>query len=158
MTKDRQRDFARRITQSNKTELVVITYDIILEETASAASALAAGRTEQFRADLKSAQHFLGELMSSLDYSYGISKQLLSLYEYVQRLFVRCDMRTSTDGLESAEQVLRGLRGAFAQIAPQDNSGTVMENAQSVYAGLTYGRGSLNELNMTEGTNRGFLA
>jgi flagellar protein FliS len=32
----------------------------------------------------------------------------------------------------------------------------VMDNSQSVYAGLTYGRGSLNE-NLVGNANRGFL-
>ena len=42
MDKNRQKDFARRISQANRTELVVVTYDIILEEIANAKKALAA--------------------------------------------------------------------------------------------------------------------
>ena len=158
MDKSRQKDFARRIAQANKTELVVITYDIILEETDNAKAALAAGNTEEARAALKSAQKFLGELMSVLDYRYALSKRLLNLYEYVQRMLVSSDIAGEDRGLDGAKNVIAGLRRAFAEIAPGDESGAVMENSQNVYAGLTYGRGSLNEMNLSDGSNRGFLA
>ena len=158
MDKSKQRDFARRVSQANRTELVVITYDIILEELSEAGECLAAGDTEGYRKALKKAQRFLGEIMSALDFRYAPSRQLMSLYEYVQRILVASDVSGCDKGLESAERVLTGLRGSFEQIAAQDASGAVMENTQSVYAGLTYGRGSLNEMNLADGANRGFLA
>ena len=79
MDRNRQKDFARRISQANKTELVVITYDIIIEEIDCGVKALAQGSREEGRAALKSAQKFLGELMSVLDYKFAISKRLLNL-------------------------------------------------------------------------------
>ena len=158
MDRSRQKDFARRISQANRTELVVVTYDIILEEIACAKKSLAAGNAEEFRAQIKSAQRFLGELMSVLDYKYSISKNLLSLYEYVQRKLIASDVGGEDRGLDEAVKVIEGLRAGYAGIADKDESGTVMENSQNVYAGLTYGRGSLNEMNMSDGSNRGFLA
>lgn len=38
------------------------------------------------------------------------------------------------------------MKESFEEIAKQDTSGPVMENSQQVYAGLTYGKGSLNEV------------
>lgn len=158
MDKDRQKDFARRVSQANKTELVVITYDIIVCEINRAEECIKSEDKEGAREALRSALRFLAEMMSSLDFRYGIAKSLMSLYEYVQRVLVASCVSGEDRGLDSAAGVLKGLGSSFAQIAAQDNSGAVMENTQSVYAGLTYGRGSLNEMNMTDGTNRGFLA
>ena len=158
MDKNRQKDFARRISQANKTELVVVTYDIILEEIANAKKALAAEAVDEYRSALKSAQKFLGELMSVLDYRYAISRNLLSLYEFVQRKLVSSDIGGEDRGIDDAAKVISGLRESYAKIASQDESGAVMENSQNVYAGLTYGKGSLNEMNMSDGSNRGFLA
>ncbi len=158
MDRNRQKDFARRISQANKTELVVITYDIILEEIDGGVKAFAQDGKEEGRAALKSAQKFLAELMSVLDYKYAISKRLLNLYEYVQRMLVASDIAGEDRGLDGAKNVISGLRKAYAEIAPRDESGAVMENSQNVYAGLTYGKGSLNEMNMSDGSNRGFLA
>lgn len=159
MKKDLQRIFARRISQANRTELLVITYDMLLEELHEAAELLDMGDTEQFRHEMKLAQRFLGELMSTLDYRYSVSVRLLSLYEYVQRILVRCDVRATTDGLENAGRVIAGLREAYAAIGTLDSSEPVMANTQSVYAGLTYGRGILNELSMDPIlSTRGYLA
>lgn len=158
MDRNRQKDFARRVSQANKTELVVITYDIIISEINQAKACLTSGDREGVREALGSAQRFLAEMMSALDFRYGIAKRLMSLYEYVQRVLVASHVSGEDRGLEDAVNVLKGLRSSFAEIAAQDESGAVMENTQSVYAGLTYGRTSLNEMNMTDGTNRGFLA
>lgn len=158
MNRDRQKDFARRVSQANKTELVVITYDIIIGEIKEAEACAKEGNREGIREALAGAQRFLAEMMSSLDFRYGLAKRLMSLYEYVQRVLVASNVSGEDRGLADARRVLEGLRSSFNEIASQDSSGAVMENAQSVYAGLTYGRGSLNEMNMTDGTNRGFLA
>ena len=158
MDKNKQKDFARRISQANRTEMVVITYDIITEEIDCALKAIADGNKDESQAALKSAQRFLGELMSVLDYKYEISVRLLSLYEYVQRILVSSDISGEDRGLSDAKNVIAGLRKSFAEIAKNDDSGAVMQNSQNVYAGLTYGRGSLNETDISDGSNRGFLA
>ena len=50
------------------------------------------------------------------------------------------------------------LYDAFAQIAAEDTCEPVMQHAQAVYAGYTYGKNSLNEeLFVDSGQSRGFL-
>ena len=49
------------------------------------------------------------------------------------------------------------LKAAFEEVAKQDTSEPLMENTQQVYAGLTYGKGSLNEVLMSRDEyNRGY--
>ena len=159
MNKEKQRDFTMRITQANRTQLLVVTYDILLEEIDEAEKYFEAGNTEEYRRSAKSAQRFIAELMSTLDYRYPISAELLRLYEYVQRVLIKCDVSGQPEGLDSARNVIRGLRTAFAKVAESDDSAPLMENTQSVFAGLTYGRGSLNETDLDpNAANRGFLA
>ena len=145
MNKDKQKDFVRRISQANKTELVAITFEIITENINAAEEALGKDDIPGFRAELKMAQKALGELISSLD-------------EYVQRLLVSSDISGKDRGLLSARKVMEGLGSSFSEIASQDTSESVMQNTQQIYAGLTYGKGTLNESDMAAGTNRGFLA
>ena len=158
MDKNRQRDYARRVSQANRTELVVVTYEIILEELALAQKALASGEKEEARNSIKSAQKFLAALMSALDHKYTIARNLMSLYEYVQRILVASDVGGEDRGIASAVRVIDGLRVGFEGIVDSDDSGSVMENSQDVYAGLTYGRLGHNEMNLSDGSNRGFLA
>lgn len=159
MDKSRQIDYARRITQANRTELVVVTYDILLEELDGAAAAAADKDTDGYRAALKQAQKFLGALMSALDFRYELSVRLMSLYEYVQRILVASDISGEDRGLAAARKVIGDLRSSFVQVAAQDDSEPLMENTQTVFAGLTYGRGSLNETDIDPAAaKRGFLA
>ena len=47
----------------------------------------------------------------------------------------------------------------FKEVAKQDDSEAVMKNVQTIYAGLTYGRGTLNEtIDSGADANRGFEA
>ena len=47
----------------------------------------------------------------------------------------------------------------FKEVAKQDDSEAVMKNVQTIYAGLTYGRGTLNEtIDSGADVNRGFEA
>ena len=158
MDKEKQKDFARRVSQANRTQLVAITYDIMLENIKCAYNCLESGKTEEFRAELKSAQRFLAELMRSLDFKYPISVNLLRIYEYVKVIFVSSEISGENRGLNSAESVLSKLGSAFHEISAQDTSETLMQNTQQIVAGLTYGKGTLNEADMTAGSNRGFLA
>ena len=116
MDRNRQKDFARRISQANRTGLVVITYDIITEELECAKDAFSKENTADARAALKSAQRFLAELMSVLDYKYALAAELLRLYEYVQRILVSSDVGGEDRGLDSAMNVIRGLRKGFSGI------------------------------------------
>ena len=61
--------------------------------------------------------------------------------------------------LDSCERVISSLKDSFEEVSKQDTSGPVIENGQQVYAGLTYGKGSLNEVAIDAGTlGRGFQA
>ena len=58
-----------------------------------------------------------------------------------------------------ATHVMERLLPSFREVAKQDTSEAVMKNVQQIYAGLTYGRGSLNEtIGDDIGKNRGFEA
>ena len=47
------------------------------------------------------------------------------------------------------------MKESFLEVAKQDTSAPVMQNTQPVFAGLTYGRNSLNE-SLAGDQNRGF--
>ena len=58
---------------------------------------------------------------------------------------------------ETVREVMGKLKEAFQEVAKQDYSAPVMKNTQQVYAGLTYGKGSLNEVLLTgNDSNRGY--
>ena len=129
--------FTRRITSANKSEIIVIIYDIIEENLALAKKALAEGDRETYRNEIKQAISFVKELLVSLDMNYEVSKYLASLYIYVSRCLNFALVSGKKEEIEAAEKVIRKL----GEVAKTDESEPVMENTQRVYAGITYGRG-----------------
>ncbi len=157
MTQEQTKDYTRRISQANRTELTVIVYDITLQHLNDCVAAYEKKDIEGFRHSIKLAQRFLGELMSTLDLKIPLAISLLRLYEFAQRIIVHCDVAGTTENLEVAVRILSRLKDSFSQISSLDKEGPVMENTETVYAGLTYGKGTLNETELNSG-NRGFLA
>lgn len=155
MTKELKQEFTRRVTQANKSELTVILYDLILEYLSEAEAARDVRM--EFREAVRKVRGCLNELMTSLNFEYELAQPLLQLYLYSNRELARADLKNSTDCLEHVRMVITGLREAFLQVSGQDTSGPVMENTQTVYAGLTYGRNTLNEDLTNHGVDRGFL-
>ncbi len=147
MTEEKKKEFSLRIAQCSKTELVVITEEIIICYIQDARKYLEEGDVPGFRVEIKKAQQFVDQLSSALDMRFPISYELLSLYNYVRKCFLLADVRKETVRLDEAEKIIDELRVAFAEVAKKDTSGSVMENSQKVYAGFTYGPGSnLNEI------------
>ena len=174
MKKERIQEFATRVAQGSKTDLVVIMYDIILEDIAEArriaAQADIAGNDkkrmaygtqvrEDYKKELLHAARFVSELMATLDFRYRLSYELRNLYVYAHKCLTEAAFSTDTTRLTDVEDMMNGLKTAFAKVAEEDTSGPVMQNSQKLTAGLTYGKGRLNEICVDPNdAKRGFLA
>lgn len=87
---------------------------------------------------------------------YEVAQNLLQLYLYINREVAKAALYNSAENLEHVRPVLEKLAEAYRQIEAQDMTGPVMGNAQTVYAGLTYGKDTLAESMSNPDTNRGF--
>lgn len=152
--------YTRRITSANKSELIVIIYDIIEENLTLAEEALLEGNRETFKKELKQAVSFVKELLVSLDMNYEVSRNLASLYIYVSRCLNFALVSGKKEEIEAARKVVVKLGESFREVAKTDKSESVMENAQQIYAGMTYGKGlNLDETLINPAfENRGFRA
>lgn len=157
MKDELKQQFALRITQANKTELVVILYEMFLTYLTDAKEDLGREDTATFRLDIQRARGCLKELMGSLNYDYEPAPTLLKLYIYVSKLLVTADLHNEQKELDEAEKIMKRLRDAYASVSKQDKSGPVMGNTQTVYAGLTYSKNDLS-VSLEEGSSRGFFA
>ncbi len=158
MTREHKQQFTLRITQANKTELIVILYEIVLGYMEDAEVALEAGNITEFREALRKVRSCFGELIASLNLDYELAARLLSLYLYCNRELTKADVRKEKEPLMHIRSVISKLLEAYRELAGQDTSGPVMQNSQTVYAGLTYGKNSLSENLADQGANRGFRA
>ena len=150
-------DFQRRLSQCNKGEMIVIMYDILFAYLEEAKEEHNAGNYEGYKDAIKQGQATLDMLMNALDFKYDISKELYRLYVTSKNLLSKAIYQNRTDGILEAEEIMKRLYQSFCEVAKADTSGAIMKNTQKVYAGMTYGRSSLNE-NLVNDNNRGFLA
>ena len=154
---DKQR-FTLRITHANPTELVVILYEMFLGYLDEAQEAVSAGEDTLFHEAVRKGRGCLNELIDSLDVRYEPAPKLQQLYLFCVRRLALGEAKKDVALLEEIRKVISPLRDAYAQIAKQNPAGPVMNNAQTVYAGLTYGRNTLTENMADQGANRGMFA
>ena len=158
MTKECKQQFTLRITQANKTEMIVILYEMILTYMSDAEEELEKGDIAAYREALRKTRGCFGELLASLNLEYDLAARFLSLYLYCNRELVKADIRKKSEPLTHVRSVIEKLLAAYRELATQDTSGPVMQNSQTVYTGLTYGKNKLSEDMTEESANRGFRA
>ena len=151
-------DYVRRIVNASPTQLVVITYEIALDYISEAKRYLEEGDDKEFRNNLSLAHEFVQQLTSNLDMSYDISWELMSIYLYTGKLLSQSGASNETIHLDNASEILNNLLTSWHELEKLDGiESPALENAQQVFAGLTYGRDGLDEFVMDD-NSRGFKA
>lgn len=159
MTQDEIKTFTLRVTEANSCDLIVILYDVILSDTKAARVAKQNKDRQEFAKVLSHATKTLAELIANLNFEIPLSKNLYTLYSYCSRRLSYAAAGYNIDALDIIDEVINKLRQSFEKISTEDTSGPCMKNTQSVYAGLTYGKGTLNETFVNASDyNRGFSA
>lgn len=157
MTKEMKQQFTLRITQANPTDMIVILYEMTLMFLGEAKEAGEKEEYDAYKESIRKTRACINELIGSLHMEYEIAGNLYKLYLFCIRRLAQAEVRKEVKVLEEIEMVISKLRDAYAQIAPNNPAAPVMSNAQTVYSGLTYGRGALAEDMTNQGSNRGML-
>ncbi len=158
MTKECKQQFTLRITQANPTQLVVILYEMVLCYLGEMEEAVRAQDVTMFHESAAHCRGCLNELLMSLHLEYEPALQLQQLYFFCIRRLASAERKMEDDELTDIKKVIQPLHDAYQQIEDQNEKGPVMNNSQTLYAGLTYGRDQLTENMTDQGTNRGVLA
>ena len=156
MKKEKKQEFTLRITRANKTQMVVILYDMVLTYLEDAMEAFEKNSHKEYRWNIDRAKECIDELLNSLHMEYEIAGILKGLYFFYKRELTTAAVRMKKEMVLSVMQMIKELKESYEQVSAQDTSAPIMENAQTVYAGLTYGKTSLNVNLSDQGTNRGF--
>ena len=161
MTAETIATFTRKIAASNRTGLICVLYEIYLAYEMEALDFLEEQKTgdaTDYTKAVRQCGQVVRHLKEALDFSYDISYSLYALYDYVERTLARAMYEQKADTIHVAGNVMRHLQDSFVQLAKEDASAPLMGNAQQVTAGLTYGKGKLNESMGNMEINRGFFA
>ena len=158
MKTEKKKEFIARISQANRSQLTVIIFDVILDELKEAVVAADEGRNDDMLDSMKMAQRFVEELIASLDHKYAIANELRPIYLFVNKEIIYSIITRSTERLPKVGELMESLRDSFEQVSHSDFSEPLMQNTQKIYAGLTYGKGQLNETAIdAHQSDRGFL-
>lgn len=156
MTKELIQNYTRRISESSSTEIIVILYELCERYIDDAIDAGNRLDHEELKNQCGNAQKVINDLIGAIDFTYELAMPLYRIYEYISKEVGLAVIRNNTANLAKCKEFIKMLRLSFEQVAKSDTSGPVMDNAQSVYAGLTYGKGVLNESVAGIDQNRGF--
>ena len=83
---------------------------------------------------------------------------LFRSHRLCQQIPAKAMYKQKPEEISQAVRLMETLYDAFRQVAEADKSAPLMQNAQQVYAGYTYGRDELVETCRITDTGRGFLA
>lgn len=158
MTDEKKQEFTRRISQANQSELVVILYDLFFYYMDQANREYKGGNKKEFCQQVNFAQDVLQELIASLHMEQDLAKVILQVYLFVSGRLGLARGSVKWEPLEDADRLMKKLYETYKEDAKSDISGPVMSNAQTVYAGLTYGKNELNENYGSIDPGRGFFA
>ncbi len=150
-------DYVARIANATPLQLVIISYELIIKYIEDASDCI--DNEKMFEFNLNKSKDFLDDLKNSLDMSLEISRNLMSLYNYVGQQISYYRFSKKSEHAEEAKKVINELLDGWRTIENQEEDKTpLMENTQQLYAGLTYDRsGKLSEYVETD-AKRGFKA
>ena len=151
-----KQEFTRRLSQCNNGEMIIIMYDIVFAYMEEAKTAHTVNGYDDYKMAIRKSQGAIDTLIGALNYKYDIAKDLHKLYVYAKNCLAKAIYQNRIEGIEEAEKILKRLYISFCEVAKKDTSGPLMRNTQRVYAGMTYGRTTLNE-NYLEDGHRGFF-
>lgn len=156
MKKELVKEFQTRIVNAGRGELLIINYEMLLAQLDDAIEAIRNDDIDEFGKSMVNCQKLLRELSSGLDFQYDISRELMSIYIYINKMFINASINQDIKSLEESAKILNVLLTGW-KLTDHTEEAPVISNGQKVYAGLTYGRSDLNEVVDTQ-SNRGFRA
>lgn len=156
MRKEKKQEFTLKITRANKTQLVVILYDMVLVYLEDSLEAFERKDYKEYKWNIERAKDCIDELLNSLHMEYEIAGILKGLYFFYKRELTTAAVQNKKELVLPVIQMIQELKESYEQVSAQDTSAPIMENTQTVYAGLTYGKNSLNIDLSDQGAERGF--
>lgn len=156
MTDEQKQEFTRKISNANKTTMIVILYEMVLVYVEDAKKALKAQDKEALHQEIQRAKACIRELQNSLNFKNDLAMNYFEIYLYLRRELSRADVAGNITALDNVCDIVTELHETYIKISEADISKPVMENTQTVYAGLTYGKNSLNESLASQDIDRGF--
>ncbi len=149
---------ASQVANATRGQLLRITYDLLLESLDNIKKHAKDKSEKKFGLEVARSRQILQELIDTLDFKQELAQDLLGIYVYINGRLIKSLMVYDDTLIDESQDLINRLLEGWDGITDNDvGAPKVMNNAQQVYAGLTYGKSDLNE-SVLDDKNRGFKA
>ena len=105
------------ILTANPVELIVMLYDGLKKNIVLARRLIERSDAAKAHKHLMKAQDIITELMNSLDMSFEISEDLLSIYEFMLRILEEANLNKDASQLEAIVEIVTSLRDTWQEVS-----------------------------------------
>lgn len=158
MTKEQIKEFTLRTTNANHSGLILVLFDVVKVYISDALSSYKEDDTENYLKYIRMAKRSHNELMSCINPKDDLGRKVLQVFRFIYGRLAMSEVKRNPDDLDRCLGMLDNLRVGFEKLHSIDTEEPVMKNTHQVYAGLTYGKGTLSESTLGDTYNRGFQA
>lgn len=107
------------ILMASPLELIVMLYSGCIKQLKLADVAINGKDFETANLNLHKAQEIISELINGLDFSYSISNELMSLYEFINRQISLINIKKDAGAIEPIVEILAALRDSWVKVQKQ---------------------------------------
>ncbi len=142
---------ANRVANANEAQLVALMYEGLIDTMKSAICAMNQKDKAAIDHDINKSRAILSELLATTQGDSEIAGNLRGLYIYTNKLVTEAEIKDSTAKLEEAIKVITPLYEAWQALGEKDEEAVSQSpvsaaiNRPSIVAGMTYGKGQLND-------------
>lgn len=104
------------MTTASPGELTLMLYNGCLKFLTKANKAIEEKNIQEKNINLQKAQAIISELMSTLNMDYDISKQMLPLYEYMNRRLIEANLKNDTAIIDEVIGLTTEFRDTWKQV------------------------------------------
>lgn len=145
MTKEQIQEYTLRISQANHSGLILVLTDICITYINDSIKCYADSDAIGYKSNIDQALKAQNELIDCFNPADTLGREVVVLLRYIYGRLVSSQVKSRPVDLEATVDMLGRLKVSFEKLHEIDDEGPVMKNTHQVYAGLTYGKGSLNE-------------
>lgn len=153
-------DYVAKISMATPLQLVIINYEIIIDYLNCSKNYIDNKEDiKTFHFNINKARDFLGELRAGLNMTYDISYELMSIYNYVDKLLAFVLFNRKVCNIDEAIQILQKLMSSWIKIQDEEeDKSPSMQNTQHILSGITYNKNGLLNEYVEPDLDRGFKA
>lgn len=127
MAKSYQQYVKHDVLMATPMELVVMLYTGCIKQLRLAQMAIGKKNFETANNNLQKAQDIVIELMMGLDLQYNIARDLMAIYDFVNRQIMRINASKDASMIDSVVEIMSGIRESWIQIQKENRTATQFE-------------------------------